>query len=634
MQVWVLVGMGLLAQAVCMAQVPFAFGDFQQAAYPILQPMAAVYDEQGLLYVAEGGVSRISVLNSAGKTQRTWGRWGTKPGRLRTPAGLVFVGEDLWVADRGNHRIQIFSKRGRLKRVIDRVPLEFSTLFLPTGLAYHSASGRVAIVDSGNRRVVLLALDGQSAKAMVSNGQRDLVDPAGVAFDPDGILYLADRGTNQIARMTKSGEFLEPWGGYGPHFGLLDEPTAAVWHGGSLWVVDRRNHRLQRFGPVSGPETVWGTHEVTPHEGNGTLHYPDILAIAHDGSQAVVGEALEHRLQFFMAAAEDQLQQAVLPNAGIRQRTHFGDYLSVNEGYLVAAEPENHFMFLFDLRQELPVIVNKFGERGSGMGLLNRIEGVCLFPERSEVATLDSVNRRLQFYKINLSRNAPLRFDPSTVGFTWALDYRVFDAVKPGGAPVDLTALRNGPDHDAYLLDRANGQILKCNLESKEVAVFFPKQGPSPFLEVTDFAFDETAGCWWVVDRLAGHIWEISVEGSLLGSLGKRGKRKGRLLQPFGIAVLPQGGFLVTDSLKDEIYHFDQKGKYQNSWGGRGDRMGQFWRPLGIGIDEKSRVFVIDQGNHRAQIFTTEGEWLATFGAGKAYNGRNVPKDKAPLPRR
>ena len=55
--------------------------------------------------------------------------------------------------------------------------------------------------------------------------------------------------------------------------------------------------------------------------------------------------------------------------------------------------------------------------------------------------------------------------------------------------------------------------------------------------------------------------------------------------------------------------------------------MGELWRPRGIAQDQKLRIFVIDQGNHRAQIFDDSGQWLVTFGAGRAYTPQMMPKE-------
>jgi sugar lactone lactonase YvrE len=49
-----------------------------------------------------------------GKYIMEWGQIGTKHGEFRTPHALAFDSHGrLWVADRGNHRIEIFDQQGK-----------------------------------------------------------------------------------------------------------------------------------------------------------------------------------------------------------------------------------------------------------------------------------------------------------------------------------------------------------------------------------------------------------------------------------------------------------------------------------------------------------------------------------------
>ena len=633
---WIWLGVIAAQQATCKDPESYAFGDYQTVINGLSLPSAAVFLGSDRLVVAEAGAHQIRILELNGRTVKRWGDYGDRRGCFRAPMGLAIVGGKVWVADSGNHRIQVFSGKGRFRRILGTKGTAPGQFLWPKGLASDSLGKRVAVADSGNARVQIIGVDGKPV-LMIDKGSdgQPFLEPVAVAFDPEGYLYVVDRDRNRIDRFDREGNPLEGWGGYGPHFGLLDEPAAVAWQGHRLWVVDRRNHRLQAFRPKSGAETLWGRHEIVPHEGGGKLHYPDLLAISPDGKRAVVGESLEHRLQVFAAAEKDLLVREVPPNAGMRDRTHFGSYLSQAGQLLVAAEPENHFVFVFDLRHELPIIINKFGERGTSFGLINRMAGLCVLPERNEIWVLDPVNRRLSVYQLEYDPKAPLRFDPNRVQFAVALDDQSFQKRLENGLPVDLRSLKRGPDGAVYALDGANGVIFRVAPETMAVSVFPARGGPpSKLLDPVDFTFDSSGSRLWIVDRLAASINVFDRDGRWLGTLGKPGKKKGRLWRPFGIAPRPEGGFLITDSLRDVVMRFDQEGRFEDEWGGRGGRMGQFWQPQGVAVDDQDRVFVIDRGNHRAQIFNIEGNWLATFGAGRAYNARNVPAEKKPLPRK
>jgi DNA-binding beta-propeller fold protein YncE len=62
-----------------------------------------------------GATSRIVKFDRDGNFITEWGEVGFRPGQFRTPHALAFDSQGrLYVADRGNHRIQIFSQDGEL----------------------------------------------------------------------------------------------------------------------------------------------------------------------------------------------------------------------------------------------------------------------------------------------------------------------------------------------------------------------------------------------------------------------------------------------------------------------------------------------------------------------------------------
>jgi DNA-binding beta-propeller fold protein YncE len=62
-----------------------------------------------------GSTGRIMKFTKDGKFIKEWGKVGSGPGEFRTPHALAFDSKGrLLVADRGNHRIQIFDQDGKL----------------------------------------------------------------------------------------------------------------------------------------------------------------------------------------------------------------------------------------------------------------------------------------------------------------------------------------------------------------------------------------------------------------------------------------------------------------------------------------------------------------------------------------
>ena len=68
---------------------------------------------QGTLPPPPGATGRIMKFTSDGEFIKEWGQIGTGQGDFRTPHALAFDSQGrLFVADRGNHRIQIFDQDG------------------------------------------------------------------------------------------------------------------------------------------------------------------------------------------------------------------------------------------------------------------------------------------------------------------------------------------------------------------------------------------------------------------------------------------------------------------------------------------------------------------------------------------
>jgi len=102
-----------------------ADGQFNQPNDVVVGPDGSVYvadghDAQGMTTAAaiaeglkNGATSRISKFSPDGRFIKSWGKIGLRHGEFRTPHALAFDSKGrLWVADRGNHRLEIFDQEG------------------------------------------------------------------------------------------------------------------------------------------------------------------------------------------------------------------------------------------------------------------------------------------------------------------------------------------------------------------------------------------------------------------------------------------------------------------------------------------------------------------------------------------
>jgi len=139
---------------------------------------------------------RIVKFTKDGKYIKEWGKLGSGPGEFRTPHALAFDSRGrLFVADRGNHRIQIFDQEGRFLDAWEQFS-RVSGLFIRNDTLYaidsESSATRHPDWKTGIR---IGSTKEDKVVAFIPPHQTDQVQGAageGVAVDPEGNVYAAE----------------------------------------------------------------------------------------------------------------------------------------------------------------------------------------------------------------------------------------------------------------------------------------------------------------------------------------------------------------------------------------------------------------------------------------------------------
>ncbi|MCP3905699.1 MAG: hypothetical protein GY715_18895 [Planctomycetes bacterium] len=605
---------------------PFRFGEYRMTIHDLSDPRAVAIGPDDAIHVAESGADRISIYSADGTYSHGFGRTGSGKGDLLRPSGVAVAADGtIFVSDTGNHRVEVFDADGMHLRSWGRFGHQPGRFNEPQGIAVDAE--RVYVTDLGNRRVQVFDHRG---RLVFADRERRFSRPTDVAVDDAGSIFVVDADRNGVTELDSRGEPIRAWGDWGPFLGLMDTPSGIVSRGDHRYVADTRNHRVQVFDAAGELVEQWGVHAAVAHEGEGSLHYPDSLAIATSGTFGVIGESFENRVQVFDAAGADAPgpdPSAIIPAR--RMKAHFGERIHLDGKLLAIAEPENYRVYVFELSKDIPVVIGDFGERGRRPGQALRIAGLDLDVDGRWLHVTDTAARRLSSFRLDYAPDEPRGYSKRRARFVRAWDLDWIGAQRDqrnrlkrlgGRWDIEPAALRRDADGNLYVLDSRNALVLVFD-PSMNMLRAWGGHGTKPgnFRRPTDLALGPDGEEVYVVDADNHRVQVFDRNGTFQRSWGASGDADGRFRSAFGIVADREGFVYVTDDVLHRVQKFGTDGTFMKSWGTLGTDHGQFWKPKGIGLDARDRLYVVDYGNHRVQVFSTDGEWLVSFGTGRAF---------------
>jgi RHS repeat-associated protein len=232
-----------------------SFGSLGTGAEQLSSPTQAAIDSSGNLWVVDYGNSRLAEFSSEGKFIMAAG-WGVSNGKSEAETCTTTC--QTGIAGSGNGQF-----------------------FDPQSVAI--SEGNVYVADRGNNRVEELSSAGKYLNKFgekgTGNGQFSA--PFGISTNPaNNNLYVTDRENNRVEEFTPSGSYLLTFGSTGSGTGQFSSPKGdAINSSSEVYVVDSMNNRIEKWVPtIMGNE---GAHDTK------TIYYTA-------NSEAEVSECREH----------------------------------------------------------------------------------------------------------------------------------------------------------------------------------------------------------------------------------------------------------------------------------------------------------------------------------------------------
>ena len=203
------------------------FGQHGTGKSQLNYPSGVDVNAQGHLYVANLGNNCVSIFRDDGTFIRTIGQ-----GKLQNPCDVLVHGSSVFVADSSNHCIAVFSQEGELSYTFGSWGRGRGQFKNPSGLAVSPDGHHLYVSDRNNRRLQVFTLEGQYVRD-IGNGTAQLKTPCGLTVTSNGSVLVADCVNNRVVVFNKKGELL--------CLLTVDEPTYLVVDSrGDLLVVSHK----------------------------------------------------------------------------------------------------------------------------------------------------------------------------------------------------------------------------------------------------------------------------------------------------------------------------------------------------------------------------------------------------------
>jgi sugar lactone lactonase YvrE len=225
--------------------VDYIYGDFEKELKKPLD-VTRVGDN---IYVSDTSNKRIQVFSPEGEFKFMFGKQGTGEGDFAFPYGITSdKNNNIYVADLYNHKISIFDQNGKFLRYFkDSDP---KNLPLDGAGGLRIINDKLYVTDINLGKAYVYNLDGKRLLEISKADNTLLFAPNAIVTDKNENIYISDSGNNRIVKFDKNGKYLLSINGSKSGKGnpvFINPRGLGITEDDVLLIVDNMSHRVHGY---------------------------------------------------------------------------------------------------------------------------------------------------------------------------------------------------------------------------------------------------------------------------------------------------------------------------------------------------------------------------------------------------
>ncbi|MFP4292028.1 MAG: Ig-like domain-containing protein [Cyclobacteriaceae bacterium] len=439
----------------------------------------------------------------------------------------------IYVADRNNHRIQVFDSNYELEYVLGSGPGSDNASFNEPMDVSIDHEGNIYVADRENHRIQIFSSEFEYL-ATLGNGvagydSAQFRQPSGVLLGDDGKIYVADTENHRIQVFDQDYELLSIFGFTDPgdiNDRFRSPMDMAMDERGWLYVADFYNNRVRIFDTLYQHQANLGSGEIGT--ANDEFYYVSGIDIDDQG-RVYVADHSNHRIQVYDTTRQYlyTIGEAEVGSGENNFNNLYG--LAVDDDYnIYAADRDNHRVQVFEYQPYTAVVVPE--ERG---------EVRVSVPEGAAVSSAQQGNAAADFsILVNPRPRLAMSTDASgTVEGSFEVQMVFNDTL--GGFGTDDLSLSNGTllsleteDSLTYTasIEPINDGIVSISIDENlvrsgsQITLAVTYQPPLPTLQLLSTAADTVEGSFVLQlvfsDTVSGFsLDDISIDNGTVSGL-------------------------------------------------------------------------------------------------------------------